>query len=217
MITDLKFEEKDILIDGINVSYIDEGELENTVVIFIHGFPFNKWTWESQINALKEKYRVIAYDVRGHGKSIADTSEVSISQLADDLFLFMDALAIESAIICGLSMGGYIALNAVLAQPARIMALILCDTQCGADSDPVKKRRMDTIAVIQKKGLALYATDSIQKLFSGNSLVQMKAEVSLIKRMILQTPIPTIVNTLKALADRKETCSELSRINIPVM
>jgi pimeloyl-ACP methyl ester carboxylesterase len=142
---------------------------------------------------------------------------MNINQLSDDLFSFMDAIGVESAIICGLSMGGYIALNAVLSHPARIEALILCDTQCAADTAEGKKKRMDVIASIQEKGLMQYAHDSVQKLFCKTSLTEKEKEVLSIEQTILKTSIETIVNTLKALASRKETCLELHQINIPVM
>lgn len=214
---EMKFEEKQIRVDGNVVSYIDEGVTEAVTILFIHGFPFNKGTWENQIGVLKERYRVIAYDVRGHGESMADTAQMNINQLSDDLFSFMDAIAVESAIICGLSMGGYIALSAILNQPARIEALILCDTQCGADTDQAKQKRMDVIDSVQKNGLTQYAHDSVQKLFCEASLVNKPNEVSSIEQTILRTSVETVVNTLKALADRKETCSRLHQINIPVM
>ena len=213
----MKFEERQIRVEYNNVSYVDEGPADGVTIICIHGFPFDKSTWENQINAWKEDYRVIAYDVRGHGKSTADTSQTSITRFASDLFLFMDALGIETAILCGLSMGGYIALNAAITEPARFEALILCDTQCGADSDQARKKRMDTIVSVQKNGLTQYAHDSLQKLFCETSLTDNREAVDFIEKIILHTPQETIVNTLRALADRKETCSELYRINIPVM
>ena len=213
----MKFEEKEIRVGDDLVSYVDEGADGSNTIVCIHGFPFNKWMWENQIDLLKENYRVIAYDVRGHGKSEAGTTQMSITQFTDDLFLFMDALRIETTIICGLSMGGYIALNGVLSQPARIEALILCDTQCGADSDLTRKKRMDTIASVQKNGLRQYADDSVKKLFCENSLSHKPNEVLSIKQTILHTPVETITTTLRALADRKETCSRLHEINIPTM
>ena len=212
----MKFKEKQIRIEGNTVSYIEEGVANAGTLIFIHGFPFNKWTWKNQIDALKEDYRVIAYDVRGHGNSDSGSAEFSITQFADDLFLFMDELRIEAAIICGLSMGGYIALNAVLKQPSRIEALVLCDTQCGADSDQARKKRMDVIDSVQKNGLKQYAHDAVQKLFCEASLIERPDDVSFVEQIILNTPEESIVNTLKALATRRETCSRLHEINIPV-
>ncbi len=213
----MKFEEKLILIGGNPISYIDEGQASGMPIIFIHGFPFNKWTWQNQLEVLKDKYRVVAYDVQGHGKSGMGSGPFTITQFADDLFLFMDAIKIEAAIVCGLSMGGYIALNAIRRQPTRIEALILCDTQCAADTEEGKKKRMDTIASVREKGLTQYAHDSVQKLFSKHSLSDKADAVLSIKKTILQTPVESIVNTLKALADREETCSSLQQINIPVL
>src|SRR5947209_3249650 len=97
--------------NNIVMCYDDLGE--GTVpVIFIHGFPFDKSMWKSQLEFAKTFTRAIGYDLRGYGKSQHGSSDFSISLFADDLIDFMDVLEIPKAIICGLSMGGYIALNA---------------------------------------------------------------------------------------------------------
>ncbi len=213
----MKFTDKKINTGDINVSYVDEGQHKGIPLIFIHGFPFTKAMWENQIDECKEHYRVIAYDIRGYGNSDLGTHDYSIAQCAEDLFLFMDALQIEKAFICGLSMGGYIALNALLQRPKRIAALILCDSQCLPDSNVSKKKRMDSITSIQEKGLAEYTHDSLMKLFSETSLANKKETVSFVKQTILDARIESICKTLMALAERKETCSALHLINIPVL
>src|SRR5687767_7172652 len=109
----MKFKENQILAGDIQVTYIDEGKPEGIPLIFIHGFPFNKWMWENQIDVFKEHTRVLAYDVRGFGNTNPGTLEFSIDQFGLDLFHFMDALQIEKAVVCGLSMGGYIALSTI--------------------------------------------------------------------------------------------------------
>ena len=212
----MTFIAKNIQVNGINVSYLDEGPANGLPVIFIHGFPFNKEMWKEQLSAFNEIHRVIAYDVRGHGESERGAAQFSIGQFADDLFFFMDALKIEKAILAGLSMGGYIALHAIQQQPHRIAGLILCDTQCAADSDEAREKRKKTIAFIQKNGLSVYAEESLKNLFAPASFTDKKDEVSFIKNTILKTPAENICFTLQALADRKETCSSLEQINVPV-
>ncbi len=207
---------KNIQANGIQVSYLDEGPAGGLPVIFIHGFPFSKEMWEKQVSALNETHRVIAYDVRGHGESERGAAQFSIPQFADDLFFFMDALKIDKAILAGLSMGGYIALHAIQQQPQRIAGLILCDTQCAADSDEGRKKRKKAIAFIQKNGLSVYAEESLTNLFATASITHKKEEVAFIKDTILKTPAENICLTLQALADRKETCTSLPQINIPV-
>src|SRR5436190_14766841 len=105
-----------ITINGITISYDDLG-VGQVPIIFIHGFPFDKSSWQPQVEHLKSSHRVIAYDIRGFGKSTSDTETASITLFADDLIEFMDALEINKAILCGLSMGGYIVLNAVRRYP----------------------------------------------------------------------------------------------------
>jgi 3-oxoadipate enol-lactonase len=212
----MKYQEKQIQVQGNTVSFIDEGKPGGTPVVFIHGFPFDKRMWENQFDFFKEQYRVIAYDVRGHGNTPSGTGKFTMDKFAEDLLLFMDGLQISKANICGLSMGGYIALNAIMKKPNRIASLILCDTQCSADSEEGIKKRMDTVASIREKGLVEYAKDSIMKLFSETSLVGNQDAVRFIEQTILHTPVATICNTLMALAGRRETCSSLHLINIPV-
>ena len=139
-----------IPINNVTICYDDYGDSE-LPILFIHGFPFDKSTWEPQMEFLKISHRVIAYDIRGFGKSIAGNEKNSISLFADDLVKFMDALAIKKAIVCGLSMGGYILLNAVNRYPEKFEAIILCDTQCIADSPEAKAKRIHTIEKVKNQ------------------------------------------------------------------
>lgn len=209
-------EEKNIQVNDLQVSYLEEGSPTGFPLIFIHGFPFNKWMWERQLLSIKENYRLIAYDVRGHGETEAGSPAFSISQFGDDLVSLMDALHIEKAIVAGLSMGGYIALNALQKFPDRFAGLLLCDTQCGADSTEGKEKRKKTIDFIQRNGLTVYAQESLKNLFAPASLERKMNEVILIEETILRSKPDNICLTLQALADRKETCSTLQKIKIPV-
>jgi 3-oxoadipate enol-lactonase len=206
---------KEIQVKGNRVSYVDEGQ--GTAVVFIHGFPFTKETWDHEVNALKQKYRCIAYDVRGHGGTPGTLPEFSISQFADDLIDFMDALHIRRAVLCGLSMGGYIALHAVEKAPARFIALVLCDTQCKADTEEARDKRMRTISFIQENGLEKYADESVKSLFAPASLQVKKKEVDFIKNTILNSEPSNVCKTLMALANRKNTCPVLRGLTIPVL
>jgi len=213
----MKFEEKQIQVEGIQVAYIDEGNPDGEPLIFIHGFPFNKLMWENQVEVFKEYTRVLAYDVRGFGNTEPGSEEFTIDQFAFDLFHFMDALQIKRAAVCGLSMGGYIALNALEQQPERITGLILADTQCVADSEEAKLKRMGTVIAIEEKGLMEYTDESIKKLFSENSFINKKEEILFIEHTIQHTRIETVCKTLKALAGRREMCPFLELITIPAL
>lgn len=206
-----------LTINNLAVSYDDEGPNDAPVIIFIHGFPFNKSMWKEQIEALKESYRTIAYDVRGHGNTETGEDEFSIDLFAGDLVSLMDILKIDKAIICGLSMGGYIALNAVEKYPERIDALILSNTQCIADTAEGKEKRMKTIQSIKENGVEKYADESLKNFFIPSSFSVKQKIVEEVKHMIVNTPQQTLYNTLQALANRKETCTHLENIKIPVL
>lgn len=204
-------------VNNITISYRDEGPDDAPVIIFIHGFPFNKSMWCAQAEALKENYRVIAYDVRGHGNSDAGNEDFSIDLFTNDLISFMDKLELNKVILCGLSMGGYIALNAVEKHPHSFDALILSDTQCAADTPEGKEKRMKMIESIKKIGVEQYADESIKNLFAPESFTTKEKEVAAVKEMILNTSAQTLCKTLLALSERKETCKKLFAIEMPVL
>lgn len=206
-----------IKVNNINVSYNDEGSDKAPVIIFIHGFPLNKSMWDKQVKELKDNYRVIACDIRGHGNSETGDVDFSIDLFVQDLLSFMDALKIEKTILCGLSMGGYIALNAIENHPQRFNALILSDTNCSADTAEAKEKRMNAIESIEENGVDKFANDLIINLFSAESFKRNLKEIQEVKEMIVKTTIPSLSKSLHALAERKETCVKLSEIKIPVL
>ena len=209
-------EHKTIQIDRLNVCYEDYGSGENPV-IFIHGFPFDKSSWKPQLDFLKPSHRVIAYDVRGFCQSSADDMKASIDQYAADLVALMDALHIDKAVICGLSMGGYIALNAIQHYPERFSAIVLCDTQSIADTSEGKEKRYKTIEQVENGGMQEFADNYVKKIFTEQTLENRQDIVEQIKNTILSTPVISIARTMSAIAQRIETASILEDIKVPAL
>lgn len=205
-----------ISVGDMTTCFDDFGE-GDMPLIFIHGFPFDKSSWQPQMMYFKQKHRVIAYDIRGFGGSTAGTETASIALFADDLVQFIDSLHIEKAIVCGLSMGGYILLNAVQRYSNRFEALILCDTQCIPDSEATSAKRKQTILAIQAGGLKTFTDGFLKNVFVETSLKNKSNWVKNIKHIMLSTPIETITSTLSALAERSETCSSLQEIKVPTL
>jgi len=212
----IKGKDINITVDGLTICYDDLG-VGQIPVLFIHGFPFDKSMWQPQVDYLKSSHRVIAYDLRGFGKSSADKEEASMRLFADDLIKFMDALAIDRAVVCGLSMGGYILLNAIQRFPKKFAAIILSGAQCIADNKEVKEKRNKTIQQIKAGGLNDFAEGFIKNTFCKDSLTDKKEVVGRIKKVILSTAPSTITGTLTALAERYATCSFLTDISVPAL
>lgn len=216
MHTETKGYDLTIPVNDFNLSYDDLGE-GGIPVIFLHGYPFSKAMWKQQLEFLQATNRVIACDVRGFGKSTYEQSSLSIDLFADDLLTFMYKLHIEKAIICGLSMGGYIALNAMKRFPGHFEALILCDTQCIADSPAVKEKRYKVIDDINVNGVKNFNEEFIKSVFHKDTLSNKKELVETLRTVVFANSQQIITAGLVALAERSETCSTLGAIDIPTL
>lgn len=205
-----------ISVSNFHMSYDEMGE-GSIPVIFLHGFPFDKTMWAEQLEFLKSSFRVIAVDIRGFGQSVDEESELSIEMFADDLIALMDASYIEKAVVCGLSMGGFITLNAHQRFPERFEALILCDTQCIADTPEVKEKRLDTILDIEAEGVEKFNEKFIQNVFHKDSLKSKKDLVENLSKVVYANSPQIIRQGLLALAGRTETCSTLASVKVPTL
>jgi pimeloyl-ACP methyl ester carboxylesterase len=128
---------------GFDMAYQEAGE--GIPLLLIHGFPLNREMWAPQIQPLSSEARVIAPDLRGHGESEAVAGNYSMEMLAEDCHALLDHLDVDQpAIICGLSMGGYIALAYYRRYASKVAGLILAATRAGADSPEGKQNRDKT-------------------------------------------------------------------------
>lgn len=138
-------------VNGIRLYYEVTGK--GHPVVFVHGFGCGIRSWDPQVRALAGTYRVIAYDVRGHGLSDAPSEAAAYSQptSVEDLRQLLAILKVRRTAVIGLSMGGNIALNFALAHPTLVSALVIADTGAGSDA------HADWVAVTQAFAAALDA------------------------------------------------------------
>ena len=207
-------------INGINLHYIDIGTAGSIPIVLVHGFPFSSEMWKEQIKTLqdsKNTLRIIAYDLRGHGRSDVGDGQYAIELFVDDLIALLDHLKIDKAILCGFSMGGYIALRAIERNPDRFSALILCDTMSAADSNEAKIRRANAIKQIKKEGVERYAEGFLKAVFATETFNAKPDIINGIRRTILSNSPLGICGALLAMAGRTDTTPALSKINVPTL
>lgn len=203
------------IINGIQVHYVERGH--GIPVVFIHGFPLSHRMWEPQLIALPDYFRHIAYDLRGHGESGYGDGQYTLEWFVDDFFALLDELHVDKAIVCGLSMGGYIALRAMERNPERFLAAVLCDTRSTADDNAGKLKRAELLRQVKSEGAAVFARHSVPALFASAtqqnnpSVVQMMQDIA-----SLHSPVG-IAAALLALASRTDTTEFLSSIAIPTL
>jgi len=117
--------------DGVKIYYEDHGS--GPAVLLSHGYSATSGMWKAQIEALKDRYRVIAWDMRGHGQSDSpdDQGLYSEAHSIDDMAAILRHLGVERAVIGGLSLGGFMSLAFQLKYAAMTRALMLFDTGPG--------------------------------------------------------------------------------------
>ena len=205
------------LINGGNINYVERGDPRATPVVFVHGFPFSHEMWTPQLDVVSRSYRVIAYDVRGHGLSDIGDGQYTIEAHVDDLFGLIDHLGLGAVILVGLSMGGYIVLRALEREQNRFLAAALCDTRPEADSNEGKLRRFASIAAVRKSGSAAFAENFVKAVFAPATFAANPEAIAAIRRIIEHTPPLSIAGTQLALASRTDTTGSLPAIRIPTL
>ena len=119
-------------INGTTIAFEDTGG-KKPVVIFSHGFLMDHSMFDAQVAALRDTHRVITWDERGFGGTKA-TGDFTYWDSANDVLGLMDHLGIKSAVLGGMSQGGFLSLRVALTAPERVEALILLDTQSGVEA-----------------------------------------------------------------------------------
>lgn len=206
-------------INGADLYYTDAGSPDAVPILFVHGFPFSSDMWKGQVQMLSDRkdLRIVTYDLRGHGRSGAGDGQYTIELFVDDLIALMDRLKIGKTILCGFSMGGYIALRAIERNPDRFNALILCDTMSAADSNDAKLRRARSVKLVKEEGVERFAEGFLKVVFTPETFATKPDVVDGIKKIILSNSPLGICGALLAMAGRTDTTDSLSRIAVPTL
>lgn len=170
-----------------------------------------------QLDFLPPHIAGVALDTRGHGNSTVGHGFFSVDVFAKDVLAFIRKLAIKNPILCGVSMGGYIALRAYQLQPDTFRGLILSDTHSLADDNAAKQKRFDTIQSVLKNGRRAFSIGFVNNVFSEKSLQENGEAIDLIKSSIRRNTESSICATLLALAARTDTTDSLKAISVPVL
>ena len=203
-------------INGVTLHWRESGAGED-VVLFIHGFPFRSTMWGPQLEAVPAGWRYIAPDLRGFGSSEAGSEPFSMDLFADDVIALLDHLNIEQVVICGLSMGGYVALSIAERYPHRMRAIVLAATRANADSADAKKGRHELAARTRAQGSMVVVESMLPKLVSGATRIQRPEVADFVRVMIQTTNAEVMARALEAMAARTDYRDKLHTINVAAM
>ncbi len=206
----------DVDVHGHRWHLLDEGD--GPAVLLIHGFPLDHSMWDAQRRALRDRYRVIIPDLRGFGRRGTTKDPVSISNWADELAMLLDAVGVKTPVtVCGLSMGGCIALAFAQKYAARMSGLVLCDMRSVGESPEGQANRRKLAERVLTEGPTVAAEVMLPRLFGPQTNEDHPEIVDQIRNVILATSSRSIAAGQHALADRPDFTAFLPMVAVPTL
>jgi len=207
---------KSLLVNGVRLSVYDRGT--GPTILFVHGFPLSHAMWNGQLAPLSAKYRVVALDLRGFGSSDVVPGNTTMRQLADDCAALLEALDIgEPVVLCGLSMGGYVAWQFAKHHAPKLKALVLCDTKAAADTAEAADTRRKMAEHVLNHGTGAVAEAMPAKLFAKATHERQTDVVADIRRTIETTHPEGLAAAQRGMAEREDVRPFLSQIAVPTL
>ena len=169
---------------GLRHYYRLEGNDSRPVLMFAHSLGCDHTQWDAQAADLQSHFRVLRYDIRGHGATDVAEGDASIALLASDALAIAGALGMERFAFCGLSLGGMIGQRIAASAPGRVTHLVLANTSPHyIDPGPLEARRMTVL----ERGMGAVADSVMQRFFSAQSLARNPPFVARTRRVLLAT------------------------------
>lgn len=199
----------------IDIRYELEGPAGAPVVVLSHSLAAALEAWDQQMPALRDSYRVLRFDTRGHGGSSAPVGRYTMEMLGSDVVCLLDALRIPEVHFVGISMGGMIGQMLALKSPDRLGKLVLCDTvgQVSADNGSAWNERIHTA---ETQGMAALAEGTLERWLSEKFRRDRPDITERIRNMILNTPIPGYTGCCHAIS-RFDVLEDLPKVSTPTL
>jgi 3-oxoadipate enol-lactonase len=204
--------------NGITINYVihgDPGDNGRPWLVFSHSLACSIAMWDPQLDVFSDRYRVLAFDTRGHGESEAPAGAYTLDQLADDLYGVLSALKISSAHFVGLSMGGMIGQVFALKYPGIFKSLAIADS---TSRWPLETAALfaDRAKSAQVNGMEPLVKATLERWFTAPYRQSHAAEVEKIGALIRATPVAGYAGCSDAIP-RIDTTARLKDIDCPIL
>lgn len=200
-----------LTVNGINVHYQDTQE-DKPAIIFNHGFFMDSTMFDAQTEALRDQYRIVSIDARGHGATSDGGEPFTYWDLAKDTLGIMDALGIDTAVLGGMSQGGFTALRAALLAPERFTALVLISTEAQATPEAKKAGYYELFATWEQYG----PVDGLMEGLSGQLIGDAAFTAPWIAKW-KQIPYSQIAHAGTNLIERDDVTDRLGELTMPAL
>lgn len=200
--------------NGITFNVALDGPAGAPWLVFSNSLATNVSLWDAQVAALRERYRILRYDHRGHGRTEAPAGRYTFDVLIADAIALLDAFSIERAHFVGISMGGMTALGLAERHPERLRSIVPCD--CGPASSPAAAQQWEErIVVARDEGMQALVQPTLARWFPAETLAANADLAAKVGEMIRTTPSAGFAGCAAALTDF-DFRPGLGAIGIPV-
>jgi 3-oxoadipate enol-lactonase len=199
--------------DGALIWYTVDGRDDAPAVLLLHSLGTTHALWDDQLSSLRESFRVIRYDMRGHGRSTAPPGEFTIEQLATDALAVLDAAHARSAAICGISIGGITSIWLGQYAPDRVDRLVLANTAAPIGTSESWSAR---IREVRAAGMDVAADEAMPRWFSAGFRDRRPDVVERFREMARSCMLDSYLGACAALRDA-DLRRELHRITAPTL
>jgi pimeloyl-ACP methyl ester carboxylesterase len=192
--------------------YFYEERGAGTPLLLFHGFPFSSQSFWPQLEAPPAGVRLIVPDHRGFGRSDPGAGIATMEAMAEDGLRLLDALNLPSAVVGGVSMGGYVTQALTRIDPGRVRGLLLIDTQSTPDDEAGKARRETTAQEVERLGLEPLVASMLPRLFATQTSTEIKERLKML--MLAQSPAG-VAAAARGMSTRSDGKDILSRFAGP--
>lgn len=202
--------------NGIRIGYDDEGT--GDPLLLVHGHPFDRSMWRPQVERFSRAgWRVIAPDLRGYGRTTVVPGTTRWDTFAHDLAGLLDQLEIQTAVLCGLSMGGQIVMEFHRLFPHRVRGLVLADTSAPAESADGRRARHELADRLSREGMAGYAEEILPRMVAPSTIRKLPAVAGHVLAMMRAAPAEGAAAALRGRAGRPDYVDMLPQIAVPTL
>lgn len=197
--------------NGARIAYRIDGPEGAPAVMLSNSLMSTHAMWDPQVAALTERFRVLRYDTRGHGRSEVTPGPYTIELLADDAAALVEATGLGAVHFVGLSMGGMVGQQLAVRHPRRVLSLSLCDTASEMPPRSMWEGRFETA---RRQGIAGLVDSTIQRWFVPSFIAREPDAIAWVRSMILETTPEGYIACASAVRDMSQT-HILRQIRVP--
>ena len=198
--------------NGILMHCRVEGVASGQVMLFCNGLATDVSMWDPQIAHFASRYRIVRYDLRGHGETDSTQPPYSLSLLVEDLRSLLDALGVDQLHLVGESLGGMVAQAFAVRYPRRLMSLTLCDTAARTRREIWEGR----IQQVRQKGVGPMVEPSLERWFTKPYRDSNPKVIDGVRRMIMKTTNDGYVGGAGVVMEMNHV-EQLARISAPTL